>query len=146
MLSLLNLPPPASPTPLDPQGTPGCAPCATQQLPTSYSFLFIDFIWRTITLQQCDGFCHPSIWVGHRYTWSPLPQLFFTRQGVYTEVLQSQSARLPCPPWPHVHSPGLRFYSYPKDRFVCTIFLDSIYIWVNIRYFFFFLTHLPVSR
>ena len=30
--------------------------------------LFIYFNWRIITLQNCDGFCHTSVWIGHRYT------------------------------------------------------------------------------
>ena len=36
-------------------------------------FLFLKkkgfyFNWRTITWQYHDGFCHTSIWIGHRYT------------------------------------------------------------------------------
>ena len=33
--------------------------------------LFINFNWRIITLQNCDGFCHTSVWIGHRYTCVP---------------------------------------------------------------------------
>ena len=24
--------------------------------------------WRIVTLQYCDGFCHISVWISHRYT------------------------------------------------------------------------------
>ena len=34
--------------------------------------LFIYFNWRIITLQYCDGFCHTSTWINHRYTYVPL--------------------------------------------------------------------------
>ena len=34
-------------------------------------FFFIYFNWRIITLQYCDGFCHTSTWIGHRYTCIP---------------------------------------------------------------------------
>ena len=33
--------------------------------------IFIYFNWRIITLQNCDGFCHTSVWIGHRYTCVP---------------------------------------------------------------------------
>ena len=29
---------------------------------------FFFFNWRIITLQYCDGFCHTSVWIGHKYT------------------------------------------------------------------------------
>ena len=29
------------------------------------------FNWRMIALQYCDGFCHTSTWIGHRYTCFP---------------------------------------------------------------------------
>ena len=32
---------------------------------------FIYFNWRVIALQCCDGLCHTSTWIGHRYTWVP---------------------------------------------------------------------------
>ena len=32
------------------------------------------FNWRITTLQYCDGFCHISTWVGHRYLWSLHPE------------------------------------------------------------------------
>ena len=34
---------------------------------------FIYFNWRIITLQYCDGFCHPSTWICQRYTCVILP-------------------------------------------------------------------------
>ena len=43
----------------------------------------------------------------------------------------------PSPLCPHVDSLCLHLYSCPADRFFCTIFLDSIYICVNIWYLFF---------
>ena len=33
--------------------------------------LFICFNWRIITLRQCDGFCHTSVWISLRYTCVP---------------------------------------------------------------------------
>ena len=33
-------------------------------------FLFI-FNWRIIALQCCVGFCHTSVWTGHKYTYVP---------------------------------------------------------------------------
>ena len=38
---------------------------------------FINFNWRTITLQYCGGFCRTSTWISHRCTrvppsWTPL--------------------------------------------------------------------------
>ena len=39
---------------------------------TFFSFLRIYlFDWRVITLQYCDGFCHTSVWISHRYTRVP---------------------------------------------------------------------------
>ena len=33
--------------------------------------LFIYFNWRIIPLLYCHGFCHISVWIGHRYTCVP---------------------------------------------------------------------------
>ena len=42
---------------------------------TAWAVLFpkkiISFNWRIITFQYCDGFCHTSAWIGHRYTYIP---------------------------------------------------------------------------
>ena len=43
-------------------------------------YLFLNFSWRIITLQYCDGFCHTSLWVSNRHTrvpsiLKPLPPL-----------------------------------------------------------------------
>ena len=48
---------------------------------------------------------------------------------------------------PQIHSLRLRFHSFPANRFIKTIFLDSIYIYVNIQYllFSFWLTSLYVT-
>ena len=51
---------------------------------TNFIYLLFQLIyigWRVITLQYCDGFCHTSTWIDHRYTcippsWSPLPPPF----------------------------------------------------------------------
>ena len=32
-------------------------------------FLFLNLIWRLITLQYCSGFCHTFTWISHRCTW-----------------------------------------------------------------------------
>ena len=37
-----------------------------------YSFLFIYFNWRLITLQYCDGFCHTLTWISHGCTCVPI--------------------------------------------------------------------------
>ena len=29
--------------------------------------------WGIIALQYCDGFCHTSTWISHRYTYGPFP-------------------------------------------------------------------------
>ena len=33
-----------------------------------YFFQLIYFSWRIIPLQYCDGICHTSTWISHRYT------------------------------------------------------------------------------
>ena len=38
----------------------------------SFIFKINHFNWRIITLQYCNGFCHTSIWISHRYTCCPL--------------------------------------------------------------------------
>ena len=56
-----------------------------------YFFSLIYFNWRIIALQCCVGFCHPSTWISHRYTYVPslldLPATFHTSR-------LSQSPRL----------------------------------------------------
>ena len=48
---------------------------------TYFLFKFIYFNWRIIALQYCNGVCHTSAWIGHRYTcvrrrqWHPTPVL-----------------------------------------------------------------------
>ena len=37
-----------------------------------FIFKLIYFNWKIITLQYCDGFCHTSTWIGHRYACVPL--------------------------------------------------------------------------
>ena len=37
-----------------------------------FFFFFNYFNWRIITLQYCDGFCHTSTRIGHRYICVPL--------------------------------------------------------------------------
>ena len=41
-----------------------------KEMATHSSILFYLFNWRVITIQYCDDFCHTSIWIGHRYTWT----------------------------------------------------------------------------
>ena len=43
-----------------------------------FTLLLFYFIWRIITLQYCNGFCHTSTLISHEYTavsptWIPLP-------------------------------------------------------------------------
>ena len=40
------------------------------QSPLSFKKIFY-FNWRITTLQYCDGFCHTSAWIGHRYRCVP---------------------------------------------------------------------------
>ena len=50
-------------------------------LPFFFLLLFIYLIyfnWRIITLQNCEGFCHISTWIGHGYTYVPFPLPFKT--------------------------------------------------------------------
>ena len=37
--------------------------------PTWFFFKFCFINWRIIALQYCDGFCHVSTWISHRYTY-----------------------------------------------------------------------------
>ena len=40
-----------------------------------FSFFFLYFNWRLITLQYCGGFCHMLTWISHRCTCVPHPEL-----------------------------------------------------------------------
>ena len=42
------------------------APCSGSI--NSFFFTKLIFNWDIITLQYCDGFCHTSTWLSHRYT------------------------------------------------------------------------------
>ena len=63
------------------------------------------------------------------YTELPTSRLFHTWQCIYSVLLShfipSSSLSTPCP---SVHSLHLHLYSCPTNRFICTIFLDSIYM------------------
>ena len=66
------------------------------------------------------------------YTWQQLSSYLWTYGAslVAWMVLSqffppSPSPSLPCP---HIHSLHLHLCSYPANRFICTIFLDSIYM------------------
>ena len=37
-------------------------------------WLFLNFNWRLITLQYCDGFCHTFTWISHGCTCVPQPE------------------------------------------------------------------------
>ena len=63
-------------------GTVGCCQCLRllelSSLPfLAYGFLFFLKMYLFVLigrwLQYCDGFCHTSTWIGHRYTWLPSP-------------------------------------------------------------------------
>ena len=48
-------------------------------------FLKFNFIfhWGIIAVQYCDGYCHTSTWIGHRYTSSlPTPSPYFVQRGL----------------------------------------------------------------
>ena len=68
--------------------------------------------------------------------------LFHTWQCIYSVLLShfipSSSLSTPCP---SVHSLHLQLYSCPTNRFICTIFLDSIYMSEYLIFVFLFLTY-----
>ena len=55
----------------------------------------IDFSWRIITLQYCDGFCHISVWIGHRYT-CVLSPLGIPTPTPYLWVFPEHQLWVPC--------------------------------------------------
>ena len=116
------------------------------------------------------GFYHITTWVNHKYayilpSWTSTPShpsrlsqstvlnsllynnfplvICFTYGKVYVSVLLSQFG--PPSPYPVVSkvcSLCLRLYSCPTNMFIGTVFLDSIYVCVNVQYFvFLFLTY-----
>ena len=40
----------------------------------NFSFFFLYFYWRLITLQYCSGFCHTLTWISHGCTCVPHPE------------------------------------------------------------------------
>ena len=101
-------PPPPDPSPVGHHRVWSWAPCAVQQLPTSYLFY------------------HGS---------------------VHMSTLLSQFVPPALPLYPHICSLCLHLYFFPANKFICTIFLDSVYICINIQYLFFsfWLTSLCVT-
>ena len=122
-------------------------------------FIFQLFVsnWRIIALQYCDGFCHISTRISHRYTYVPslppptpshpsrvsqsagLSSLCYTANSLWLSVLHMVvyicfsatlsifSHPLHPPVCPSVCSLCLCLYCFPANRFISTIFLDSIY-------------------
>ena len=85
---------------------------------------------------------HPTPLGHHRaLSWAPcaiqqLPPsyLFYTQWYIYVNATLSICPTLPFSLYPQVHSSCPCLYSCPANRFICTIFLDSIYTWVNVQY------------
>ena len=70
------------------------------------------------------------------------PAICLTRGSVYMSALFSKL--IPPSPsllYPHIHSLCLCLYSCPADRFISTVFLDSIYMHIYTVFAFFFLTN-----
>ena len=63
---------------------------------------------------------------------------YLTPESVYMLTLLSPAIPLsPFPLCPQVHFLCLRLHSFPANRFINSIFLDSIYIYIKILYLFF---------
>ena len=126
--------------------------------PSQLFFLFkCIFNWRIIALQCYIGFCHTTMWISHKHTyvhsllnlfspphlpsdchrppgWAPtqlaqLPTSCFTHGRVYMPVILSQFIPPSFSHYVHrVHSLRLCLCFCPANRFISTIFLDSIYM------------------
>ena len=120
-------------------------------------YKFIYFNWRLITLQYCDGFCHTLTWISHRCTCVPHPisqghpsapalstlshassldWWSISHMVIYMfqcHCLKSSHPRL-LPQSPKVCSLYLCLFCSFAYRVVVTIFLNSIYIYINILY------------
>ena len=66
-------------------------------------------------------------------------QLSILHNSIYISTLFSPFVLpSPSPLGPQVPSLHVHLHSFPSNRSISTIFLDSIYIWVNIWYLFFY--------
>ena len=114
------------------------------------------FNWKIITLQYCDGFCHTSLWIGHRYNvsppaWIPRPippgfqsvltlgALCHMSNSYWLSLLHIVMCTFQCYSLKPSHPPllplSLKIRSLclcllccPAHRIVGTIFLDPIYV------------------
>ena len=92
--------------------------------------------WQAGSLPQLPTGKTPSLQVitkcqaGVPVLYSSFPLVnCFTHDRVYMSMLVSQFVLLLLPPLcPHVHPLHLCFYSFPANRFISIIFLDSIYM------------------
>ena len=77
--------------------------------PLSSSFPRLSESWAPCTIRQVPSICftHGGIYVSPNLPFHPIPYYL--------------------PPCPYVCSLCLHLYSYPANRFICTIFLDSTY-------------------
>ena len=57
----------------------------------------MQFNWRIITSQYCDGFCHTSTWIGHRYTCAPPSWTLLPPPSPHCPSGLSQSTSFECP-------------------------------------------------
>ena len=122
------------------------------------------FSWRILTLEYCVGGCYTTARISLKYTYVPslwtalpplqavsehqaaLPALYSsfplascsTYGNVYVSMPRSQFVTpSPSPTVSKVCFLYLQVYSCPEYKFISTIFLDSIYICVNVLLFFF---------
>ena len=121
-----------------------------------FNFIFLKnvFKWRKIALQCCVGFCHTTTQISHNHTCipsilrlPPLPPPYIARLDslcyraachqlsvwhtivyiCWCYFLHSYHSSLPLL-GPQVHSLYLRLHSFPTNRFIHVILLDSIYM------------------
>ena len=121
-----------------------------------YLFIFIVAYIFVVALQYCASSCCTAKWTSHMYTHIPsifdfppiqvttehrveFPVLYsrfslviyFIHTRVYISIPISQFIPpLPFPRWcPHIYSLHLCLYFCFANRFICTIFLDSTYMY-----------------
>ena len=127
-----------------------------------FSFPLIYFNWRLITLEYCGGFCHTLTWISQWCTCVPHPSAlalsvlshtsnldWWSVSHMVIHMLQCYSLKsshpLLLPQSPKVCSLHLCLFCCLAYRVIITIFLNPIYICINIHQCFsFWLTALCI--